>query len=208
MVRSRLDVVASTFQSGAEGLHDRFLAISTDSACTGCQSAGFGEAILVPWLQTKWAEFTRALITASAVGTRRTRGTPVRPIARVRSFSDAERIVRAAAVATAQKRGNPYPVWHSPSFAVEVGTLIGLGNLRQIELTLGSATVPIQITDFRNYLVHPSNRTRQKYEELQATLGMLRMEPEDLLHQLQAPNLTVFTSWVRELQRIADAATR
>ncbi len=73
MVRSRLDVVASTFKLGAEDLHDRFLAISADSACTGCQSAGFGEAILVPWLQTKWIEFTRGLITASAVGTRRTK---------------------------------------------------------------------------------------------------------------------------------------
>ncbi len=208
MARSRLDVVASTFKSGAEDLHDRFLAIAADSACTGCQSAGFGEAILVPWLQTKWSEFTRGLITASAVGTRRTTGTPVRAAAGVRSLSDAERIVRAAAASTAQKRGNPYPVWHSSSFAVEVGALIGLGNLRQLEVTLGSAIVPRQITDFRNYLVHPSNGTRQKYEELQAKLGMLRMEPEDLLHQLQAPSLTVFTWWVRELQRVADAATR
>lgn len=208
MVRSRLDVVAATFKSGTESLHDKFLEILADSACTGCQSAGFGEAILVPWLQTKWGEFTRGLITASAVGTRRTTGTPVRAAAGVRSLSHAEMIVRATAASTAQKRGIPYPVWHSPSFAVEVGTLIGLDNLPQLEVTLGSAIVPIQVTDFRNYLVHPSNRTRQKYEELRAKLGMLRAEPEDLLHQLQAPNLTVFTSWVRELQRIADAATQ
>ena len=208
MVRSRLDVTASDFKSGAESLHDRFLAISADVGCAGCQSAGFGEAILVPWLQTKWSEFTRDLIVASALGTRRTRRTSVKPVSGVRSRYDAERIVKAAATRTAQKRGTPYPVWHSPSFAVEVGSLIGLNNLPRIEVTLGSTIVPRQITDFRNYLVHPSNRTRQRYEELQAKLGMLRAEPEDLLHQLQSPNLTVFTSWVRELQRIADAATR
>ena len=208
MVRSRLDVVASNFKSEAEALHEKFLAISADSACTGCQSAGFGEAILATWLQTKWSEFTNDLIVASALGTRRTRGTSFKSVAGVKSQSDAEQIVKIAAASTAKKLGNPYPVWHSPPFAIIVGTSMGLHNLPQLEVSLGAALVPQQITEFRNYLVHPTKRTRQKYEALRAKLGMNRMEPEDLLHQLHAPNLTVFTSWVRELQRIADAATR
>ena len=79
MVRSRLDVVASNFKSEVEVLHEKFLAISADSACTGCQSAGFGEAILATWLQTKWSECTEDLIVASALGTRRTRGTSFNP---------------------------------------------------------------------------------------------------------------------------------
>ena len=208
MARSWLDVAASTFKSGAEALHENFLAISADSACAGCQSAGFGEAILATWLQTAWSDFTRDLIIASALGTRRRRGTPVRAIAGVRSRGEAASMVRSTAACTARKHGTTRPVWHSPSFAIEVGAHLGLRNLPKLEVALGATLVPGQITDFRNYLVHPGDRTRQKYEELQTKLGMHRMEPQHLLHQFQGPGLTVFTSWVRELQRIADDSTR
>ena len=208
MARSWLDVAASAFKSGAETLHQKFLAISADSACTGCQTSGFGEAILSAWLQTAWSNFTKDLIVASALGTRRVRGTPVRAIAGVRSRAEAQTMVRSTAACSAKKLGTGNPVWHSPSFAIDVGTQLGLGNLPQLELALGATLVPGQITDFRNYLVHPGDRTRQKYEVLQAKLGLHRMEPEHLLHQFQRPGLTVFTSWVRELQRIADASTR
>ena len=208
MARSRLEELASTFKSEAEVLHEKFLAISGDSACTGCRSAGFGEAILATWLQTKWGEFTERLVVASAAGTRRTRGTSFKPVAGVRSRSDAEKFVKAAASSTAKERGTPYPVWHSPTFAIDVGNGMGLHNLAQLEAALGPAIAPQQITEFRNYLVHPTDRTRQKYDALRAKLGMHRIEPEDLLHQWHAPNLPVFTQWVRELQRIADAATQ
>ena len=200
-------MAAAAFKSGAEALHHRFLAISADSACTGCQSAGFGEAILAAWLQTEWGNFTRNLIVASALGTRRS-GTPVKAIAGVRSPADAEKMVRTAAACAAKIRGTSYPVWHAPLFAIEVGSLIGLHNQPKLEVVLGATLVPGQIADFRNYLVHPGDKTRKKYEGLQAKLGMFGMEPEDLLHQFQGPGLTVFTSWIRELQRIADDSTR
>ena len=208
MARSWLDVSASTFKSGVEALHDKFLAIVADSACTGCESAGFGEAILAAQLQTAWSNFTRDLIIASALGTKRRRGTIVRAIAGVRSRAEAESMVRSTAACTAMKFGTPYPVWHSPSFAIDVGTRLGLRNLSRLEDALGATLVPGQIADFRNYLVHPGDKTRQKYEKLQAKLGMHRMEPQHLLHQLHKPGLTVFTSWVRELQGIADDSTR
>ena len=208
MARSRLEDLASNFKSEVEVLHEKFLAISGNSACTGCRGAGCGGAILATWLQTKWSEFTEDLIVTSAVGTRRTRGTSFKPVAGVRSRSDAERMVKTAAASTAKNRGNLYPVWHSPKFVIDVGNCMGLHNLPQLVASLGPAIAPEQITGFRNYLVHPTNKTRQKYEQLRTKLGMHRMEPEDLLHQLHAPNLTVFTLWVRELQRIADAATQ
>ena len=208
MVRSRLDVAASTFKLGAEGLHSKFLTIVSDTACTGCQSAGFGEAILATWLQTEWSKFTRNLIVASALGTRRTKGTPVRPIAGVMSLDDAEKKVRAAAASEAKKSGSAHPIWHKPGFTINVGALLGLNNQLQIVAALGATLVPRQITVFRNYLVHPGAETRQEYEALQAKLGMLRLGPEHLLHQHQQPGLPVFTSWVRELQQIADASTQ
>ena len=208
MARPWLDAAATTFKLGAEELHQKFLAISADPACTGCQSAGFGEAILVAWLQTKWSNFTQDLIVASVLGTRRMRGTPVKAIAGVRSRDEAKKLVKAAASCEAKKRNSNYPIWHNPSFAIDVGTRLELNNLQQLELELGGSRVPRQITDFRNYLVHPGDGTRQKYEDIQAKLGMHSMEPEELLHQLKRPGLTVFTSWVRELQGIADASTQ
>ena len=208
MPPSRLDVVASTFLSASETLHDNFLAMTSDTACTGCQHAGFGEAILTAWLQTRWSEFSRNLVIASALGTRRTRGNRVQPVAGVRSRADAERVVKAATACAVKRRGVRSPVWHAPWFVVEVGTLMGLRNLRKLEATLGPTLIPKQITDFRNYLVHPDAGTRYKYEALQAKFGMLRVEPQDLLHQRQSPGLSVFTSWVRELQRVAYDSTQ
>ena len=208
MPRSRLDVVASTFQSNSEALHNKFQVMRSDSACTGCQSAGFGEAILVAWLQTKWSDFARELVVASALGTRRTTGNSVKAITGVKTRDDAEKIVKTATKCAIKNRGVSIPGWHSPSFVIEVGTLMQLGNLRKLEVALGPSLVPGQITDFRNYLVHPGTRTRYKYEALQAKLGMINIEPEDLLHQQQEPGLLVFTAWVRELQRIAFDSTR
>ena len=208
MPPSRLAVVASTFQSNSEALHDKFQAMRSDAACTGCQSAGFGEAILAAWLQTKWSDFARELVIASALGTRRMRGNSVQAVTGVKTRADAERFVRAATKCAIKKRGFSSPVWHSPSFVVEVGTLIQLRNLQKLEAVLGPSLVPGQITDFRNYLVHPGTNTRQKFEALQAKLGMFRIEPEHLLHQQQRPGLPVFTAWVRELQRIAFDSTQ
>ena len=208
MPPSRLDVVAYNFHSASETLHDKFLAMTSDAACAGCRHAGFGEAILTAWLQTRWTEFARNLVIASALGTRRTRGESVPPVPGVRSRADAERIVKGATTCAVQRYGARSPIWHAPWFVVEVGTLLGLRNLTKLEATLGSTLIPEQITVFRNYLVHPGTGTRSKYEALQAKLGMLSVEPQNLLHQPQSPGLPVFTSWVRELQRVAHDSTR
>ena len=208
MPRSRLDVAAAIFKMGSETVHEKFLAILADPACAGCRSAGFGEAILTAKLQTLWISFSRDLILASTLGTRRKTGTQVRSVAGVRSSVDAERAVKKAAACASKKFGTSQPVWHAPSFVIDVGTFLNLNNLPQLQLVLGSALAPAQLTDFRNYLAHPDDRNRRKYERLQAKLGMHHMEPEELLHQFQGPGLRLFTSWVRELQRIADASTR
>lgn len=208
MTLSGLDSVALAFRLESEALHDRFLAIKSDVACGGCQSAGFGEAILTAWLQTKWITFNRGLVVASARGTRRTRASRVQAIAGVRSQADAEKTVRAAATDVTKKRGDFSPVWHSTDFVIEVSSHMRLSNLPRIEAALGPTIAPAQVTAFRNYLVHRDERARLRYENLQAKLGMLHVEPEDLLHRETRPGLPVFTSWVRELQGVAYDATQ
>ena len=129
-------------------------------------------------------------------------------IAGVKSQYDAERAVKAATNRAVKNLGINSPVWHAPWFVLEVSNFMGLRNLPRLEAALGPTLAPEQVADYRNYLVHPGNRTRHKYEALQAKLGMLRIEPQHLLHQQVDPGLTVFTAWVRELQRVANASTR
>ena len=208
MALSRLEAVAARFVSDSEALLCKFLEIIADANCTECQSAGYGEAILTPWLQTYWGNFNRELVVASALGTRRKTGSQFRPVSGVKSQADAERNVSKATRSAVETSGTVSAVWHAPWFAILVGSLIGLRNLAVIEASLGPTLVPRMITDFRNYLVHPADNTRQKYEALQAKLGMLNVKPENLLHQQLSPGLPVFASWVKELQGIAHDATR
>lgn len=208
MVRGRLETVAAEFQLESEELRRRYLSMTSDIACIECSTARLGEAILCAWLQTKWSDFTRKLVTASAQGTRRRQGNVVPPVPRVRSREDAEGIVKTASLCIMRKRGLGSPVWHAPWFAIDVGKRIGLRNLDTLELSLGSSVVPSQITDFRNYLFHPGERTRRKYEELRQKLGFVRVEPENLLGQSMGQGEMVFTFWVNELQRIANASVR
>ena len=208
MPQGRLDVVVSTFNTKCDALHERFLTIVSDAACAECSAAGFGEAILTAWLQTEWGNFTHDLVIASALGTRRASGNPVRPATGARSPSDVKRILREVTPHAIAKLGLIAPVWHSTKFVIEVSNLLGLRNLQNLEAALGSTVVPNQISEFRNYLVHPNRFTRSKYESLQAKLGLHGMEPEDLLHQQHRPGVTVFTHWVRALQGIAYASTR
>ena len=200
-------MVVATFESDSEALHGQFRSMTSDNSCVGCSSAGWGEALFSAWLQTTWATFTRELVIASAQGTRLRQGNSVLPVPGVKSRADAEKIVTAASRCTFKKRGLSYPVWHSPDFAIEVGNRVKLRNLATLEVNLGSSVVPRQITDFRNYLVHPSESNRSKYEEMREKLGFVRAEPEDLLRQQLQPNEMVFSYWVNELQRVANAST-
>ena len=200
-------MVAASFESDSEALHRKFLSMTSDNSCAGCSSAGWGEALFSVWLQTTWANFTRELVIASAQGTRRGPGNSVLPAPGVKSRADAEKIVTTESRCTFRRRGLSNPVWHSPDFAIEVSNRVKLRNLATLEVNLGSSVVPKQITDFRNYLVHPSEYNRSKYEEMREKLGLFRTEPEELLRQNLQPKEMVFTSWVNELQRVASAST-
>lgn len=209
MAPSSLVEVASEFRSASEDLHDKFLEMRSDEACADCDGAAYGEAILTAWIQSAWGDFTRHLVLASASGAQRQDGTSVQPVAGVTTPADAERRLRDAAKSVASQRGLPAPVWHASWFVVEVGSTLGLGNLGELEAALVPTLVPKQITTVRNALVHPGQRRAfQEYEELQATLGMLNIAPQYLPRQPKSPGVALFTSWVRELQNVADDSTQ
>ena len=208
MPPSRLDNVSRSFCNTADALHEKFLAAMADPACAKCTIAGYGTALLTAWLQTKWSDFAKGLLLASALGTKRKTGPGVRPAPSVKTRSDAEALLKVATTATTKRHGLQQPVWHAPWFVIEVAAVVRLRNLNRLELTLGSTVVPKQITDFRNYLIHPTHQTRVKYEDLQAKFGMLGVEPQHFIQGQRLLGVPVFTSWVRELQRVAHASTR
>ena len=208
MPPSRLDIASRTFHANAEALHNKFLVAISDSACVGCTTARFSGAIFTAWLQEEWSSFLRNLIIASALGTRRKTGASVRAIRGVRNWLNAEKIVKGAAICVAKDRGLQQPVWHAPEFVIGVGNSVRLSNLPTIEATLSPTLVPQQLTVFRNYLVHPTNKNRVKYQNLQAEFGLLDVEPQDFVYRYRSRGVPIFTFWVRELQRIANASTR
>ena len=184
---------ASRFVTEAESLHDDFLAIQEDAACAGCQSAGFGEAILATRLQTAWSNFTHAFLIESALKE-----------TRVTAQSEAERIINQARDRAMDARGNRTPPWHAVDFVVQVGRFASLKDIERINSVLSPTTVPKELTDFRDYLVHPGQRTRSPYERVQAKFGYLYAEPEDLLHQIVEPGTTIFTWWVKGLEDVVQ----
>ena len=208
MTSVRLVDVASAFQAASERLHVRFLQMRSDDECAKCPSAAFGEAILTARIQVAWAEFTRKLVVWSALGAQRRGGSWIQPLVGVTTEADAERAVRRATKEVVRHRGFASPIWHAPWFALLVGERLVLDNLNALETTLGSTLAPGQITIVRNVLVHPETKAQKKYEDLQAKLGMLGVEPELLPRQLISPSVAVFTSWIRELQSVADDSTQ
>ena len=208
MAPASLVDVASEFHAASEELHDRFLAIGADEDCENCSAAALGEAMLAARMQAAWGEFSRAMLVSSASGAHRRDGTWVPPLPSVKGATDAERLVKDAGRAFADERGLCSPVWHAPWFALQVGSNLGLGNLPALQAALGPTLVPGHITTVRNVLVHPGQSTLQKYEQLQAKLGMLNVDPEHLIRQPKSPGVALFTSWVRELQSVADASAQ
>ena len=208
MPPSHLDIASQTFHATAEALHNKFLVAISEPSCVECTTARFSGAIFTAWLQEEWSSFLRNLVIASALGTRRKAGASVRAIRGVRNWPNAENIVKRAAIWVANKRGLDHPVWHAPQFVIEVGNYVRLSNLPTIEATLSPTRVPRQLTVFRNYLVHHDDKNLVKYQRLQAEFGLIDVEPQDFVYRHRSRGVPVFTSWVRELQRIANASTR
>lgn len=208
MPYSRLDVASRTFHDTAEALHDKFLVAVSDPSCVECTTAGFSGALFTAWLQTRWGEFSRRLLVVSALGTRRKTAASVKAVPGVRTELDAEKLVKDAGACEVKTRGVLQPIWHDPLFVVAVACRVGLANHATIEATLSPTRAPKELTAFRNYLVHPTEKTRSRYQRLQEEFGLLNVEPQDFVYRPRLRGVPVFTFWLRELQGVAYASTR
>ena len=146
-----------------------------------------GQALLVVRLQNSWADFCRGLIEISA--------------------SNNTGYVRSATKSVASDMGYSNPVWHSPEFVVQVAKHLTLANAGRIDLYLGANLSSGDVTDVRNYIVHPGSRTESKYREVAATEGVPGAGVGKLLNVRFAGGATLFERWVMDLQRTASNLT-
>ena len=158
-----------------------------------------GGAFLVVRLQALWAEFCRELIVRSAIGNCQSRtGLLVAPALRVKHVRDLPGITRQF---TKQPFAGPGAQWEDPVFAIRQARFLGVSNLNQISIGLGSVTTSLgYLKRVRNFIVHPNRDTKAKYIQTARTLGFLGAFPTQLVNQHLPGGVTILATWVSDLE--------
>ncbi len=200
MAMRALHELYAHFVSRTDFLVRKFEAPLASDACIPIHADGRMRMLIR--LQHLWAEFCRELVTRSALGGCQTLSG--RLLGRVSGVSDWRDIER-----TAWKESNRRPPpWHQPKFTLGVANKLAVQNLAQISLGLGAVSPADDLTDIRNYIVHPNERTKLAYNRVTYKLGARGLEPDMLLTSRQIGGATLFEAWVAELQTVAFNAIR
>ena len=174
-----------------------------ESACEGilCDSQTYG----VVRLQFLWGQFCKELVIKSAVGGYRTVGGVIlNPGTAVNSPQSIDSIVSSEL----RKRMLRFPVWHSPPFVAAIGRALGIQNYTQINLTLSQPAPVKEITDIRNFIIHPSMITKAKYVKIARGFNLPYARPFELMINKLPGGITQFADWVASLQQMAENAVR
>ena len=187
---TKLDKLTKDFANCTNDMIERFdVPVPTSppfkSTCPAIHSEG--QALMVVRLQNSWADFCRSLINTSA--------------------SNDSRCVGKAAKHVAKDMGYSYPVWHKPEFVVRVAKHLTLANTDRIELYLGANLSSGDVTDVRNYIVHPGSRTESKYRKVAAAEGVPYADVGALLNVRFPGGATLFERWIKDLQKTAITST-
>ena len=178
------------------------LPVSDDEAAVWEPVQRDGQAFLLIRLQHLWGEFCRELVVHSAVG-----GCPTRSGLVLTAAPDVERVSDIPTIIsrhTKQQFFGPRTQWEDPNFAIRHATFLKVANLNQISLGLGSVTTILQeIKCVRNFVVHPNKDTRNKYVQATRSLGFRGLSPVQLMNQSMRGGITVFDTWVSNLDTAA-----
>lgn len=158
-----------------------------------------GVAFLMVRLQALWGEFCRELIVRSAIGDCETRtGMHLRPAPGVKHVRDIPAITKQF---TKQPFWGPGSQWEDPNFAIRQAGFLNVANRNQIALGLGSVTTSTDhLKRVRNFIVHPNKDTRTKYTQAIRILGFRGSLPIQLINQRLPGGVTIFGSWVSNLE--------
>ena len=165
-----------------------------------------GVSFLVVRLQTLWAEFCRELILRSAIGGCATRTIQSLPAAsNVKIVKDVQTIVE-----TQSPKGKFVGFgarWEEPTYAIQQAQKLRVANFQNISLGLGSAATDCtNLKVVRNFIVHPNQHTRGRYDQMALVLGFYGLAPSELVNQRPQGGPTIFDYWVMNLENAARNA--
>ncbi len=154
-------------------------------------------------LQMLWGQFCRELIIRSALGGYHTvSGTVLKKGTSVNDWKSVQVAV--------QKRSNyGNPSWHIANFSIDIAKNLRIQNYGEVSMALGGISPMDYVIVVRNYVVHPDEKTRTKYENTLRAMGiMVKIAPVSLLRSRVAGGANLFEQWVNELQTLAVNAIR
>ncbi|MFQ5873493.1 MAG: hypothetical protein ACE5JL_06800 [Dehalococcoidia bacterium] len=165
------------------------------------------QSLLVVLLQNSWSTYSREILEVSAEAALPTlTWRQLQPSPMMSMYTGARQAVREAARIVADTMGYCDPVWHKPEFTIRVAAQLKVQNYEEIFYALSSTLTPSHVNWVRNYVVHPSDRTRAGYSKVAAAVGDPRADLGPLLRTQQVGGVTLFEKWVRELQATAEQA--
>ena len=197
MATRKLGSLYSRFLVRTEQLSDAFFApLPQDpKEAAQCQFVhAAGDVQIINRLLVLWGEYCRNLVIQSAYGNVLTlQGNRLSTIPGINGFSDLR------AKLGVDISAGPGTKWDEPTWAVQRARQLAPANFTQINLGVGFAPIdPLRV--LRNYLVHPNEHTKGRYQDLAIQLGYPGRQPNELLKSNLQMGQTVFESWIAEFQ--------
>ena len=149
-------------------------------------------------LQHLWGEFCRELLVRSAVGGASTISGIYLP--QVPGIKRAKDVDLMAAQIMNRRR---FIEWYMPAYISKIAHMLKLVNQVQIIQGMNPDDTINDIRSVRNYIVHPTYESYQRYSNTAGKFGVFDPDPDILLSSSISPgNVTLFEDWVIQLQEI------
>ena len=149
-------------------------------------------------LQMLWGQFCRELIIRSAFGGYHTiSGTVLQKGASVTDWRSVQTVIRS-------RSRNGHPPWHMANFSIDIARNLRIDNYGQVSMALGGISPIDHVINIRNYVVHPDERSRIRYENTLRSIGiMVKTDPISLLRSRVVGGASLLEQWVSDLQTLA-----
>lgn len=197
MATRKLGSLYSRFFVRTEQLSDAFFAPlprnpNEAASCHFVHAAG--EVQIINRLLVLWGEYCRNLVIQSTCGNVITlQGNRISSTPGITGFSDLRAKLGANAGA------GPGTKWDEPAWVIQRARHLAPANLTQINLGVGSAPI-VELKVLRNYLVHPNEYTKGRYQSLAIQLGYPGRQPNELLKSNLPMGQNVFKAWIADFQ--------
>lgn len=156
-----------------------------------------------------WARFCRELVLQSAAEVPTTlSGTIVARAPGINSRADVLPLLRSTYKGKIAKSKDWEPKWAIATQCIDAIFRLNLANRANLSAAIGISPSPLEdLRQVRNFIAHRSMETSLKVQNVATNLGLARpATADDLLISLVPPGVTVFRSWVHDLETIAQLA--